>query len=88
MSKNDGGPAFPITQEGAIEVILERGHSPEGMTMRQYYKAAALEGMMANNEILERITESDGMKFEFLAKSTGEIADAMIAEDEEAAKNE
>ena len=47
MSKNDGGPAFPITQEGAIEVILERGHSPEGMTMRQYYKAAALQGMVA-----------------------------------------
>ena len=74
----DGGPAFPIS---TID-----GYNNSGMTMRQWYKGMAIQGMMANNEILERITEGSGMKFEFLAKSTGEIADAMVAEDQAHAK--
>ena len=40
MSKNDGGPAFPC------------GNTPsegDGMTLRDYFAAAALQGMLAHS---------------------------------------
>lgn len=48
-------------------------HTTSGMTMRQYYKAAALQGLLAaggRREIAERLAELSGV-----------LADAMIAED-------
>jgi len=80
--KDDGGSAFPvhpgITCDGQC-----------GMTLRQLYKVAALAGMMTSiptddntewpyNGELDPINE--------IAKKTGEIADAMIAEDMLAAR--
>lgn len=72
----DGGPAFPMeyTQpcaDGNPLVVTE-----PGMTMRQYYKAAALTGLLATRATAGWATLK-------LATYAGEVADAMIAEDEE-----
>jgi len=71
MANNHGGAAFPISNaQGPIEY---------GMTMRQYYKAAAM------------VVVIDGFDHgratpEVIAKQSGIIADAMIAEDIENAR--
>ena len=67
----DSKPAFPYVCLGNVV--------SSGMTIRQYYKAAALTGLI--NDAL--VTE---MTLLYIAKSIGEIADAMIAEDEEHGK--
>lgn len=41
IDQNDGGPAFPVT------VADKYGRAPHGMSMRQFYKAAALTGLLA-----------------------------------------
>lgn len=48
--------------------------------MRQYYKAAALAGALANPNL------SDIKAEKWMAKYAAEVADAMLAEDEEYAK--
>ena len=72
----NGGPVYPNQSS------QERGLPTDGMTMRQAYKLAALQGIIANDLMLDLITEGNGIKFEFLGKTAGELADAMIAEDE------
>ncbi len=62
------------------------GGSTQGMTMRQYYKAAALQGMLAapyrscyfNDENGSEVVCETG---EQLAIAAGQFADAMLAED-------
>ena len=83
--KSDGGLAFPvgITATASGDVyhggqVVEGG---QGMTMRQYYKAAAMPSLLhlCTND------DRDGLSYpEHIAKQSAEIADAMIAEDEEA----
>jgi hypothetical protein len=88
--KNRGGSAFPWN-DGDVHC--------EGVTVRQYYKAAALAGnVMAIHEYtLKFLIENNGDlpsdKIESLkrmarklALAAGEWADQMIAEDEEAMK--
>lgn len=72
MSKKEGGPAFPVNEGRSI--------LSSGMTMRQYYKAAALTGFMGGISNLD----SDQPSWDDLAGIAGGIADAMLAEDEEA----
>lgn len=81
MAKNNGGAAFPeppanySESQGAI-------YGQAGMTMRQYYKAAALQGILAGWD------SPNGCSFDPQAVTSRAVAvaDAMIAEDEEAAK--
>lgn len=72
----DGGPAFPDDR------------SQVGMTLRQYYKAAALQGIMANADFLVSVRENaKGHSADIIiAANAGQLADAMLAEDEEHAK--
>ena len=72
MAKNDGGPAFPGVHDGM---------KPQGMTIRQYYKAAALQGLLATGDYAFY-----GESLEVNVRAAGRIADAMIDEDTEAAK--
>ena len=62
MSKNDGGPAFPL---------LSEWH--QGMPLRDYFAAAALQGFCANNQSLK--WEPDEC-----AADAYQFADAMLAE--------
>ena len=79
MSKtNDGGPAFPVFPE------TETGHAAafRGMTLRDYFAAAALTGLMgftgkiagANNPLAPTRQE--------MAEAAFNAADAMLAERE------
>ena len=75
MSKPDGGPAFPVTHP-----LLELGENmprnlTTGMTLRDYFAAAALNGFMSNNELL-----GTGAKEAMVVEQAYSIADSMLAE--------
>jgi len=74
MDKETGGPAFP----GA----MDRHHS-DGMTLRDYFAAAALQGLCAGFSALEnddwpRHDEPEG--YEVTASHAYLLADAMLQE--------
>ena len=81
MSKNDGGPAFPKYWETTYV-----GQSPvkhAGMSLRDYFAAAALQGLTsAPMEIQKALVES-GEKCKLIstnsfALASFELADAML----------
>jgi hypothetical protein len=79
-----GGQAFPHWGMGSIthgEITHPAGGPIPllGMTMRQYYKAAALP--------LMSVWYGD-KDMEFIASACADVADAMLAEDEKADKQE
>ena len=83
MSKNDGGPAFPQINRWDNQT-LSMGSS--GMTVRQYYKAAALASFATTDMLLAiaQTSASHGIdSAKGVAKMCGAIADAMIAEDKD-----
>jgi len=80
----DGGPAFPCHTNPLPGKLA---NAPQGMTMRQYYKAAALGGMISNMDILQQVdalTTSGTDGFKVIATMAARYADAMLAEDERA----
>lgn len=82
MAKNDGGQAFPVEYDGrnSWKDLVRMGK--QGMTMRQAYKMAALQALLLSN--VTYIPTDRRIKA--IAEDAGKLADAMIAEDEEAAK--
>lgn len=92
--KKDGGSVYPHEQ---VHVLFEKGHEScaqkimggftPGMTMRQAYKLAALQGIMGNETLMvTEIGTADAPTV--VSKLAGVIADAMLAEDEAREKNE
>ena len=71
MENKNGGFAYPVR---SVE-----NYDP-GMTMRQAYKIAALQGLFSAGHQLETFNKDE------FAKMAGEYADAMLAEDAEHAK--
>ena len=79
---NDGGPAFPVST----------GHHPDtmmkdpriGMTLRDYFAAEALKGLLSDNETIAatyRTAKKAGVGLsKAMAASSYEFADAMLAE--------
>lgn len=95
MSKNDGGPAYPWTE---YEQTAERGTAPPiyfqngGMTVRQAYKIAALQGILSGNycgpeyahEPMKGVHQvKPAWTMGEIAQWAGAMADAMLAEDAE-----
>jgi len=77
--KSDGGQAYPF--QGTNTLSGEPYHV-DGMTMRQSYKAKAMQGMLFGQ--VQMITQAEMLKgASITAETAGEIADAMIAEDEQ-----
>lgn len=76
MPNKTGGPAFPRPYgEAKISLNQTAYNEPRlGMTLRQYYKAKAMQGLLAFNG--ER-------NWHNLAIQAGALADALLAEDEE-----
>lgn len=84
MNDKTGGPAFPRTSriEGSRDM-----DSQQGMTLRDYFAAQVLTGLIANDDALQRVINSaqgrqpihapDNFK---LAAFCYTIADAMLAE--------
>jgi hypothetical protein len=87
MTTNTGGPAFPLHAE--IRPKLDDEWC--GMTLRDYFAAKAMQGLMAMNKAEEFVDENgDEMTYEegsvgtlfvhtdFLAKEAYMIADMML----------
>jgi hypothetical protein len=72
MKQNDGGHAFPgpyMTPSGSLEVVFKQG----GMTMRDYFAAKAMQGILAC-ESDTQLSAIDCAAFAYAQ------ADAMLAE--------
>ncbi len=68
---NDGGPAFPVAAYDHPTDVRGNVHPSDGMTLRDYFAAAALQGLLA-------CENTDGERDYFAALSY-KYADAMIA---------
>lgn len=68
--EKDGGPAFPVQRLGSDGPPECEAHV--GLSLRDYFAAAALTGVLAND------WRSDDMKV--LAEEAYEMAEAMLAE--------
>jgi hypothetical protein len=65
-TKSNGGPAFPVVAENGL------GHVSDGMSLRDYLAARAMQGMMTMWHVEYDMTS--------IARTSYDIADAMIAE--------
>ena len=74
---NDGGPAFPLNNN-------ER----HGMSLRDYFAAQALVGVIAARTTLSVENINDDINQESIAEECYEIADAMLVERERPAEEE
>ena len=81
MSKPDGGSAFP--RPLAKDAIGPSFSATEGMTLRDYFAAAAMRGFMAGPAMTVLAEAADESKIDaqtFIVRNAYEIADAMLAE--------
>lgn len=80
--RNDGGPAFP-------QILGERYEpmSTEGMSLRDYFAAKAMQGMLSNPYYMEEMYEyfkGDNLKIgKSICESAYAVADAMLKAREE-----
>lgn len=89
MSKNTGGPAFPMADPFAFSPANE-GYAKrlaEGMSMRDYFAAKALHGILASfasydarELMVQNAIEEKRSAKEQVAFAAYEYADAMLAE--------
>lgn len=73
MSKENGGPAFPFGQTDPNSGQLVNGWGSEGMSLRDYFAAKALAGILADPNSATVTTER-------VAIAAYDYADAMLAE--------
>ena len=76
MNKDDGGPAFPgpyVNEDKSLEVLWKQ----QGMTLRDYFAAKAMQGMLANPKLQEQILKAGQS---WIEESAWAVADAMIKE--------
>jgi hypothetical protein len=73
---NTGGPAFPgpyLNDKGVLEAVAKQG----GMTLRDYFAATALQGLITGTSMWR---EEDDI---YLARAAYGLADAMLEAREE-----
>jgi len=75
-NKQTGGPAFP-TKNYQDVVPLATGYS-EGMTLRDYFAAKALQGLLANPKLSETILKHGGAHGRWIEDSAWAFGDAML----------
>jgi hypothetical protein len=67
-------PAFP-----QIRTLPDGSHEEcEGLTMRDYFAAKALQGLLANPKLQERILKEGGCRSGWIETSAWAFADEMI----------
>lgn len=73
MSKNNGDAAFPSDTEN---------YGPKsGMSLRDYFAAKAMQGMIANGDWVSRMASRTGAEpSECTSSAAYEVADAMLLE--------
>jgi len=69
---NNGGPAFPTADPN-----YEAKYAGKGMTLREYFAAKAMEGILTNPYLYESLAPRDGA-FQQIAENAFAIADAML----------
>jgi hypothetical protein len=69
MSKDNGGPAFPVPNDANV-------NGQEGMSLRDYFAAAALQGWIASLPADAVMTNREAG----VAERCYKLADAMLAE--------
>ncbi|WP_235423954.1 hypothetical protein [Citrobacter koseri] len=87
MSKQTGGPAFPVADGAAHRIamqvagddeakyIAESAKALSGMTLRDYFAAKAMQAMISNASIIDN--DSDGA-VNYAAIAAYKFADAML----------
>ena len=80
MTTNTGGPAFPCEREYGPKL-----DSAEGMTLRDYFAAKAMQGLMTKDYVKLHIDiagggESGYTNIPMIADMSVQIADALLAE--------
>ena len=80
MTSKDGGPAFPVSSyvNGDGETFESK---PQGMTLRDYFAAKALQGLLASHANQDA-TDPYTFGSDCMARRAYQIADAMLAERE------
>ena len=85
MSRNDGGPAFPVpmfeSRDGAITSGCD-GYGLGGMALRDYFATAALSGMLADSKGRDCSSEAMPEWMALVAIPAYRLADAMLKERE------
>ena len=71
--KHNGGPAFPFGQTDSISGQLVNGWGSEGMTLRDYFAAKAMQSLLATFDTYYDERWRDG-----LAMDAYMVADAML----------
>jgi len=84
MKKNEGGPVQPNPLDIPFEDDGRKKDYVYGITRRDWLAGLAMQGMMANPEIIDseiapRMAQGEGSA-ENITKTSYRIADAMIAE--------
>jgi hypothetical protein len=79
VSINDGGPAFPATYETGNGGVYTTNYET-GMTLRDYFAAAALQGILAGRK-------SDAGCYWHRVSDAYEVADWMLKEREKSNAN-
>jgi hypothetical protein len=69
---NTGGPAFPRTP------IPDHDWGQEGMTLRDYFAAKAMQGLLANPKLANEILKNGGAQSGWIEDSAFAFADAML----------
>jgi hypothetical protein len=69
-----GGPAFPV-QSVYIEDQETNSH---GMTLRDYFAAKAMQGLLANPKLANEILKNGGAQSGWIEDSAFAFADAML----------
>jgi hypothetical protein len=70
MTKNTGGPAFPVPSELCQDLTV---YEQRGLTMRDYFAAKAMQGFAST-----LIDTALPIRFEVLAQDAYAMADAML----------
>lgn len=72
-TEKDGGPAFPFP-------VLHGNSSPTGMSLRDYFAAMAMQGMVANGDWVTRMSRQHGKSPDVCVSGAAyEVVDAMLA---------
>lgn len=90
MSKNTGGPAFPVADGAAHRIAMQTAGDDEakyiaesakalsGMTLRDYFAAQALNGLLSNQQCTPFGMSFGADERESLSRNAYRIANAML----------
>ena len=79
--RKDGGPAFPFATHTQDQRGVPMAHIRDGMTLRDYFAAAALQGIIAYGPDAKMMDMAEGARGgAHEARAAYAWADAMLAE--------